>query len=129
MRSDPQYPPCAARPRPDGDEGLRRRAGGANSIASLNRGCCRRRRSVSERLKRRMETTPSVPALAQMKRDRRKIVAVVAWDYQMARIVDRVGVDIVSVGDTVGVNLWGQPHPLEITMDQMIIVGQAVRRG
>jgi 3-methyl-2-oxobutanoate hydroxymethyltransferase len=76
-----------------------------------------------------METTPSVPALAQMKRDRRKIVAVVAWDYQMARIVDRVGVDIVSVGDTVGVNLWGQPNPLEITMDQMIVVGQAVRRG
>jgi 3-methyl-2-oxobutanoate hydroxymethyltransferase len=76
-----------------------------------------------------METTPSVPALAQMKRDRRKIVAVVAWDYQMARIVDRVGVDIVSVGNTVGVNLWGQPNPLEITMDQMIVVGQAVRRG
>jgi 3-methyl-2-oxobutanoate hydroxymethyltransferase len=64
-----------------------------------------------------------------MKRDRRKIVAVVAWDYQMARIVDRVGVDIVSVGDTVGVNLWGQPNPFEITMDQMIVVGQAVRRG
>jgi 3-methyl-2-oxobutanoate hydroxymethyltransferase len=47
----------------------------------------------------------------------------------MAQIVDRVGVDIVSVGDTVGHNLWGQPNPLEITMDQMITVTQAVRRG
>src|ERR1700742_85262 len=71
----------------------------------------------------------TVASLAAMKRDARKIVAVVAWDYQMARIVDRVGGDIVSVGDTVGVNLWGQPNPLESTMDQMVVVAQAVRRG
>src|SRR4029078_10891789 len=64
-----------------------------------------------------------------MNRDGRKIVGVVAWDYQMARIVDRAGVDLVSVGDTVGINLWGQPNPLEGTMDQMIVVCQAVRRG
>jgi 3-methyl-2-oxobutanoate hydroxymethyltransferase len=67
--------------------------------------------------------------LQAMKTDGRKIVGVVAWDYQMARIVDRAGVDLVSVGDTVGVNLWGQPNPLEITMEQMLVVCQAVRRG
>lgn len=67
--------------------------------------------------------------LLAMKRDGRKIVGVVAWDYQMARIVDRAGVDLVSVGDTVGINLWGQPNPFEVTMDQMTIVCQAVRRG
>ncbi|MCW2560576.1 MAG: 3-methyl-2-oxobutanoate hydroxymethyltransferase [Mycobacterium sp.] len=67
--------------------------------------------------------------LRSMKHVGRKIVGVVAWDYQMARIVDRAGVDLVSVGDTVGVNLWGQPNPLEITMDQMLVVCQAVRRG
>ncbi|MBU8829683.1 3-methyl-2-oxobutanoate hydroxymethyltransferase [Mycolicibacterium goodii] len=67
--------------------------------------------------------------LQAMKVRGRKIVGVVAWDYQMARIVDRAGVDIVSVGDTVGINLWGQPNPLEVTMDQMIVVCQAVRRG
>src|SRR6266511_1918731 len=71
----------------------------------------------------------TIPALQQMKRDGRKIVGVVAWDYQIARIVDRVGVDVVSVGDTVGVNLWGHSNPLEVTMDQMILVCQAVRRG
>jgi 3-methyl-2-oxobutanoate hydroxymethyltransferase len=64
-----------------------------------------------------------------MKREARKIVGVVVWDYQMARIVDRAGVDIVSVGDSVGVNLWGQPNPLEVTMEQMLVVAQAVRRG
>jgi 3-methyl-2-oxobutanoate hydroxymethyltransferase len=71
----------------------------------------------------------SVPLLQAMKREQRKIVGVVVWDYQMARIVDRVGVDIVSVGDTVGVNLWGQANPLEIDLDQMIVVARAVRRG
>ena len=78
-----------------------------------------------------METTDrvSIPALQRMKREGRKIVGVVAWDYQMAQIVDRAGVDIVSVGDTVGINLWGQPNPLEITMDEMLVVCKAVRRG
>jgi len=54
---------------------------------------------------------------------------VVAWDYQIAQIVDRVGVDMVSVGDTVGINLWGHSSPLEITMDEMLVVCKAVRRG
>jgi 3-methyl-2-oxobutanoate hydroxymethyltransferase len=76
-----------------------------------------------------MDGKVNLPALQAMKRHGRKIVGVVVWDYQMARIVDRVGVDIVSVGDTVGVNLWGHSNPLEVTMDQMIVVAQAVRRG
>jgi 3-methyl-2-oxobutanoate hydroxymethyltransferase len=71
----------------------------------------------------------TVPALQQMKRDGRKIVGVVAYDYQMAQIVDRAGVDIVSVGDSVGINLWGQRSELEVTLDQMILACQAVRRG
>ncbi len=75
------------------------------------------------------DTPVTVPALQQMKRDGRKIVGVVAWDWQMAQIVDRAGVDIVSVGDTVGVNLWGHANPFEVTMDEMVIVCKAVRRG
>lgn len=71
----------------------------------------------------------TIPALQQMKRDARKIVGVVAWDCQMAQIVDRVGVDIVSVGDSVGVNLWGRANPLEVTLDEMLVVCKAVRRG
>ena len=64
-----------------------------------------------------------------MKRDRRKIVGVVVYDYQMAQIVDRAGVDIVSVGDSVGVNMWGQRSELEVTLDQMLLACKAVRRG
>ena len=76
-----------------------------------------------------MVSPVTVPALQQMKREGKKIVGVVAWDWQMAQVVDRAGVDIVSVGDTVGINLWGHANPLEVTMDEMLIVTKAVRRG
>ena len=76
-----------------------------------------------------MASPVTVPALQQMKREGKKIVGVVAWDWQMAQVVDRAGVDIVSVGDTVGINLWGHANPLEVTMDEMLIVTKAVRRG
>src|SRR6202163_4491155 len=73
--------------------------------------------------------TVTIPALQQMKRDGKKIAGVVAWDYPMARIADRAGVDFISVGDSVGVNLWGHANPLEVTMDEMLVVCKAVRRG
>ena len=75
-----------------------------------------------------MDTT-TIPALQQMKRDGKKIAGVVAWDYPMARIADRAGVDFISVGDSVGVNLWGHANPLEVTLDEMLVVCKAVRRG
>jgi 3-methyl-2-oxobutanoate hydroxymethyltransferase len=64
-----------------------------------------------------------------MKREGRKIVGVVAWDFQIAKIADRAGVDIVSVGDSVGMNLWGRKDPEDMTLDEMILVGRAVRAG
>ena len=70
----------------------------------------------------------SLAGLQQMKREGKKIVAVVAWDYQIAQIADRAGVDLVSVGDSVGVNLWGRQEG-EISLDEMLIVCKAVRRG
>jgi 3-methyl-2-oxobutanoate hydroxymethyltransferase len=76
-----------------------------------------------------MDAKVTIPALQQMKRDGRKSVGVVAWDYQLARIADRAGVDFVSVGDSVGVNLWGHSNPLEVTMEEMLVVCKAVRRG
>ena len=67
-------------------------------------------------------------ALRGIKRAGKKIVGVVVWDYQMAQIVDRAGVDLVSVGDSVGVNLWGEKEG-EITLEEMLVVCKAVRRG
>jgi 3-methyl-2-oxobutanoate hydroxymethyltransferase len=71
----------------------------------------------------------TIPALQAMKRGGKKIVAVVAWDYQIAQIAERAGVDMFVVGDSVGINLWGHATPLEVTLEEMIIVCRAVRRG
>ncbi|HUD97591.1 MAG TPA: 3-methyl-2-oxobutanoate hydroxymethyltransferase [Woeseiaceae bacterium] len=76
-----------------------------------------------------MSDKVTIPDLHAMKRNGEKIVGCVVWDYQMARIVDKVGVEIMSVGDTVGHNLWGQPNPLEVSVDEMLTVVRAVRRG
>jgi 3-methyl-2-oxobutanoate hydroxymethyltransferase len=76
-----------------------------------------------------MSDKVTIVALQQMKRDGQKIAGVVAWDTPMARIADLAGVDLISVGDSVGVNLWGHATPLEVTMDEMLIVSKAVRRG
>ena len=71
----------------------------------------------------------TVAALQLMKRERRKIVGVVVYDYQMARIADRGRVDLVSVGDSVGVNMWGHQRESDVTLGEMLIACKAVRRG
>jgi 3-methyl-2-oxobutanoate hydroxymethyltransferase len=76
-----------------------------------------------------MEAKVTIPALQAMKRDGRKIVGIVAWDYPIAQIADRAGVDFISVGDSVGLNLWGHATDTEVTVDEMLICCKAVRRG
>jgi len=71
----------------------------------------------------------TIPALQQMKRDGKKSIGVVAWDTQLALIAERAGVDFISVGDSVGVNLLGHDNPLEVTLDEMLVFCKAVRRG
>jgi 3-methyl-2-oxobutanoate hydroxymethyltransferase len=76
-----------------------------------------------------MDAKMTIAALQQMKREGKKSVGLVAWDYQIARIADRAGFDFISVGDSVGVNLWGRDDVLDVTLDEMLICCKAVRRG
>jgi 3-methyl-2-oxobutanoate hydroxymethyltransferase len=76
-----------------------------------------------------MHDKVTISHLQQMKRQGRKSVGVVAWDYQIARIADRAGFDFISVGDSVGVNLWGRADVIDVTLEEMLICCQAVRRG
>jgi len=71
----------------------------------------------------------TIPQLHAMKRRGEKIAGIVVWDHPMAVIADRVGVEIVSVGDSVGVNLWGHDDPLSVTLAEMLVVAKAARRG
>src|SRR3954469_22222969 len=71
----------------------------------------------------------TIAALQVMKREGRKIVGVVAWDTLMAQLAERAGVDLISVGDSVGKNLWGHATENEVTVDELLVVCKAVRRG
>jgi 3-methyl-2-oxobutanoate hydroxymethyltransferase len=71
----------------------------------------------------------TIQALQEAKRQGRKIAGVVAWDAQMAEIAERAGADLVSVGDSVGVNLWGRSEEAVVTLAEMLVVCRAVRRG
>ena len=71
----------------------------------------------------------AIQALQEMKRQGRRIVGVVAWDAQMAEIAERAGADLVSVGDSVGVNLWGRSEEAVVPLAEMLVVCKAVRRG
>jgi 3-methyl-2-oxobutanoate hydroxymethyltransferase len=71
----------------------------------------------------------TIARLQELKRDGQKIVAVVVYDYQLAQIVDRAGVDIVSVGDSAGVSMWGHESEGDVTVEQMLVACKAVRRG
>jgi 3-methyl-2-oxobutanoate hydroxymethyltransferase len=71
----------------------------------------------------------TIPLLHEMKRSGKKIVGVVLYDFPTAQIADRAGVDLVSVGDSVGANLWGQSTETEVTAEELLIACKAVRRG
>jgi 3-methyl-2-oxobutanoate hydroxymethyltransferase len=76
-----------------------------------------------------MNAKVTIPALQAMKREGKKSIGLVAWDYQIARIADRAGFDFISVGDSVGVNLWGREDVLDVTLDEILVCCKAVRRG
>ncbi len=71
----------------------------------------------------------TIPMLQQMKRDGIKSAGVVAWDYPTTRFAEMAGVDFVSIGDSVGANLWGHTNPLQVTLDEILVCCKAVRRA
>jgi 3-methyl-2-oxobutanoate hydroxymethyltransferase len=75
----------------------------------------------------------SLAALAGMKPRGEKIAALTAYDYPTARLLDESGVDIVLVGDTLGMVVLGYPDTTAVTMDDMRhhtrAVARAVRRA
>ena len=76
-----------------------------------------------------MAESMTIPALQQLKREGRKSIGVVAWDTPTAQLAERAGVDFLSVGNSVGVNLLGHDNPLQVTLDEMLVFCKAVRRG
>ncbi|NLE44255.1 MAG: 3-methyl-2-oxobutanoate hydroxymethyltransferase [Chloroflexi bacterium] len=71
----------------------------------------------------------SLPALYRMKADGRPIVMLTCYDYPTAHFQDQAGVDMILVGDSLGMTMLGYETTLPVTMDDMIRHAQAVRRG
>jgi len=67
--------------------------------------------------------------LQKMKAGNQKIAMVTAYDFTMARLVDSAGVDMVLVGDSLGMVIQGQDDTLSVTLDDMVYHGRCVAKG
>ncbi|MBQ2023827.1 MAG: 3-methyl-2-oxobutanoate hydroxymethyltransferase [Alistipes sp.] len=67
--------------------------------------------------------------LKQMKEQGEKISMITSYDYSMATIVDKAGIDIILVGDSAANVMAGHKTTLPITLDQMIYHSSSVVRG
>ena len=71
----------------------------------------------------------TIPDIQQAKADGRKLVMVTAYDYPFGLLADQAEVDLVLVGDSLGMVVMGLDGTVEVTMDHMIHHIKAVVRG
>ncbi|MCM1982192.1 3-methyl-2-oxobutanoate hydroxymethyltransferase [Lyngbya confervoides] len=71
----------------------------------------------------------TVHTLQKKKRNAEPIVALTAWDYLFAELIDQAGVDVVLVGDSLAMVALGHPTTLPMTLETMLHHAQAVSRG
>lgn len=71
----------------------------------------------------------TVPDCLAAKTQGRKIVVVTAYDYPTAQMLDTAGVDILLVGDSLGMVVQGHPNSFTVTLEEMIYHTKMVVRG
>lgn len=76
-----------------------------------------------------MEEKMTVKKLIDMKKKGEKITMLTAYDYPVASMLDEAGIDMILVGDSLGMVVLGYKDTLSVTMDDMIRHSQAARRG
>src|ERR1700761_6391318 len=71
----------------------------------------------------------TLPRLADKKRLGEPIVMVTAYDYPSAQVAQEAGVDVVLVGDSGAMTVLGYPSTVPVSVDEMLMLAAAVRRG
>jgi 3-methyl-2-oxobutanoate hydroxymethyltransferase len=71
----------------------------------------------------------TVPVVMAMKRKGKRIAMLSVYDYPTARLADQAGIDIILVGDTLGMVILGYETTLPVTMDEMLCHVKAVSRA
>ena len=71
----------------------------------------------------------TLPRLAEMKSAGEPIVMVTAYDHPSAQVAEAAGVDLVLVGDTGAMTVLGYDSTVPVSMDEMLVLARAVRRG
>jgi 3-methyl-2-oxobutanoate hydroxymethyltransferase len=62
----------------------------------------------------------TVPDLQRCKRDRKKVIVVTAYDALFARLLEQAGIEVMLVGDSLGVVVQGKSNTLSVTMEDML---------
>ena len=70
-----------------------------------------------------------LPAIRAAKEKSEKLIALTAYDYPTARIVDEAGVDIILVGDSIGNVIHGYGNTIPVSLDEITSACIAVKRG
>ena len=73
--------------------------------------------------------TVTVPRLRKMKAEGERIVALTAYDASFARVLDAAGVDLVLVGDSLGMVVQGHANTLPVTVEDIVYHTACVARG
>jgi 3-methyl-2-oxobutanoate hydroxymethyltransferase len=70
-----------------------------------------------------------IPDLLAMKKDRKKITMITAYSFPQGQVVDEAGIDIILVGDSLGMVELGYKDTVPVTMDEMLNHTKAVMRA
>ena len=71
----------------------------------------------------------SVQDILKMKKEGRKISVITSYDYTLASLCDKAGIDVLLVGDSAGMVMLGYENTIPVTMDQMCMFTEAVSRA
>lgn len=74
-------------------------------------------------------TKKTIPQFWEMKQQKEKLTVLTAYDYPAARLVEQAGMDMILVGDSLGMAVLGYDSTVPVTMEDMLHHTKAVRRG